>query len=154
MKLSYPPSIDSLPLSDSALALKIARHSPCSICDSCLGLHPPPDVELVVDEDAQTKSSLGDLTQYGSDDEDGPAYLENCACGHDVADHGAQLAIGKEELARRGRVAFRLDELLQDLDKLLDFEYTDDDIISLRQQMKLPVSFISTTSPSGESPVV
>lgn len=37
---------------------------------------------------------------------------------------------------------------LQEVDKLLDFDYSDDDIFSLRQQMKLPVSLISMHSPS------
>ncbi|KAG8213621.1 hypothetical protein J3R82DRAFT_10306 [Butyriboletus roseoflavus] len=39
---------------------------------------------------------------------------------------------------------------LQEVDKLLDFDYSDDDIFSLRQQMKLPVSLISMCSPSIE----
>lgn len=34
------------------------------------------------------------------------------------------------------------------MDKLLDFDYSDDNIFSLRQQMKLPVSLISMRSPS------
>ncbi|KAH7907487.1 hypothetical protein BJ138DRAFT_969492, partial [Hygrophoropsis aurantiaca] len=150
-KVSYPSSTESVPPSDSALALKIARHSPCSICPTCPGLHPPPDVQVTADDDAQTKSSLGDLTQYGSDDEDSAVYLDVCKCGHGVSEHGAQAGLARDEFARRGRVAFRLDELLQDADKLLDFEYTDDDITSLRQQMQLPVSLISTTSPHAHS---
>lgn len=69
---------------------------------------------MVLDDDVHQKSLLGDLTQYGSDEEDGPAYLETCICGHDVADHGVQLAaLGREEFSRRARLATRLDELLQ-----------------------------------------
>ncbi|KAJ6500056.1 hypothetical protein C8R47DRAFT_971212 [Mycena vitilis] len=58
-------------------------------------------------------------------------------------DHGAnQPQLGRDEFLRRGRVAIRLDELLQDMDKLLDFGYVDEDILSLRQQMKLPLSLM------------
>jgi histone acetyltransferase len=58
---------------------------------------------------------MGSLTQYGSDDEDDVLDLLNiCNCGHDVPAHGANISeIGSEEFARRGRVAVRLDELLQ-----------------------------------------
>ncbi|KAJ7496124.1 hypothetical protein B0H11DRAFT_1716448 [Mycena galericulata] len=58
-------------------------------------------------------------------------------------DHGAnQPLLGRDEFLRRGRVAIRLDELLQDVDKLLDFSYVDEDILSLRNQMKLPISLM------------
>ncbi|KIJ67616.1 hypothetical protein HYDPIDRAFT_84843 [Hydnomerulius pinastri MD-312] len=148
MNLSYPATTDT-PFTDAALSLKIARHTPCSACDTCPGLRPPPDVEVVLGDDDSHKSSLGDLNQYGSDEEDEPAYLDSCICGHDVANHGASEAvIGREEFSRRGRVATRLDETLQEMDKLLDFEYTDDIIVSLRQQMKLPISLITMSSPS------
>ncbi|KAG0701351.1 hypothetical protein DFH29DRAFT_806381 [Suillus ampliporus] len=148
MKLSYP-SLSEANQNDLALALKIARHSFCTACDFCPGLRPPAGVEVVLDEDAHQKSLLGDLTQYGSDEEDGTAYLETCICGHDVADHGGQgAALGREEFSRRARLATRLDELLLEADRLLDFNYTDEDIDSLRQQMKTPVSMVSIASPS------
>ncbi|KAF9232735.1 hypothetical protein BU15DRAFT_54683 [Melanogaster broomeanus] len=152
MKLSYPSTSDT-PLTDTALALKIARHSPCSACDTCPALRPPPGSEVVLGDDDGHRSSLGELNQYGSDEEDEPAYLDSCVCGHDVGDHGANEAeIGKDEFSRRGRLAVRLDEILQATDKLLDFEYTDDDILALRQQMRLPVSLITMHSPSiGET---
>ncbi|KAH8107246.1 hypothetical protein BXZ70DRAFT_1004111 [Cristinia sonorae] len=44
--------------------------------------------------------------------------------------------IGADEFARRGRVAVRIDELLEDMGLLLDFDYTDSDIESLRLQMR------------------
>ena len=111
MKLLYPASNDIPQLTDAQLTLKIARHSPCSICDSCPGLHPPPAVEVVSDEGRIT-TSFGDLADFASDDE--PAYLEICECGHSAGDHGAdQSKIDREEFARRGRVAVRLDEQLQ-----------------------------------------
>ncbi|KAG1771762.1 hypothetical protein EDD22DRAFT_768935, partial [Suillus occidentalis] len=148
MKLSYP-CLSEANHNDLTLSLRIARHSPCAACDSCPGLRPPASVEVVLDDDVHQKSLLGDLTQYGSDEEDGPAYLETCICGHDVADHGVQLAaLGREEFSRRARLATRLDELLHEADRQLDFNYTDEDIDSLRQQMKMPVSMVSIASPS------
>jgi hypothetical protein len=41
-------------------------------------------------------------------------YLDVCYCGHGVRSHGAdESVLGKQEYARRGRVAVRLDEILQ-----------------------------------------
>jgi histone acetyltransferase len=114
MKLAYPASHDQDTLTDSLLALKIARHSSCDSCTTCSGLHPDPAWEIVLD-DLSAEPSLVELDQYGSDDEDGqPSYLENCACGHDMYAHGAnQPQLGRDEFLRRGRAAIRLDELLQ-----------------------------------------
>jgi len=114
MKVAYPHSHDPDKLESPLLSLKIARHSPCSICWNCLGLHPPPKVDVVLD--GHSDSSLGDLGQYGSDDDDEEvsSYFETCACGHNVKAHNAdELELGRSEFARRGRVACRLDELLQ-----------------------------------------
>jgi histone acetyltransferase len=167
MKLSYP-SLSEASQNDSALALRIARHSSCTICDPCSGLRPPVGVEVVLDDDAQQKSLLGDLTQYGSDEEDNTAYLETCICSHDVADHCGQVsALGREEFSRRARLATRLDKHLQvclsrtphahtdkryaprqEAGRLLDFDYKDEVIDSLKQQMKIPVSMVSVASPS------
>ncbi|KAF7376287.1 Histone GCN5 superfamily [Mycena sanguinolenta] len=143
MKYTYPASHEQDALSDQLLALKIARHSPCTSCDSCPGLRPDPAWEIVLD-DVSAEPSLVELDQYGSDDEDGQmGYLKACACGHDMYDHGAnQPLLGRDEFLRRGRVAIRLDELLQDINKLLDFSYVDGDILSLRKQMKLPQSLL------------
>ncbi|KAI0812557.1 hypothetical protein BC629DRAFT_1671417 [Irpex lacteus] len=135
MKALYPTSHEIPKLPEPALALKIARHSPCSICTAeiCPGLRPPPIVQLVLDSD---------------EDYDGSeSYLSSCGCGHDATDHGADLGeIERTEFNRRGRVAVRLDELLQDKDRLLDFDYTDDDIESLRKQMTLPETVDSPSS--------
>ncbi|PPQ89713.1 hypothetical protein CVT25_014114 [Psilocybe cyanescens] len=146
-KLKPPPD-------SSLLALKIARHSPCSRCPTCPGLHPPSGIDVVVD--GQSDSSLGDLGQYGSDDEDDPpsSYLSSCACGHGVNEHNAdEKELGRVEFSRRARVAIRLDELLQDSGRLPDFDYTDEDISSLRKQMGHAISGISlvtvNSSPAG-----
>ncbi|KAF8635220.1 hypothetical protein AX17_003996 [Amanita inopinata Kibby_2008] len=148
MKYAYPASNVQYALNDPQLALRIARHSPCRVCNTCSSLHPPPNVDVVLDSTRQLQShSLGHLGQYGSDDEETPfAYLATCACGHSVTQHSAdEAAIGRSEFLRRGRVATRLDELLQDVGKLLDFNYSDDDIASLRKQMRGPVSLVSPT---------
>jgi hypothetical protein len=111
MKVLYPTSHEIPKLSEPALALKIARHSPCSVCTSefCPGLRPPPFMQLVPDSD---------------EDYDGSeSYLSSCACGHDATDHGADRSeIGSTEFSRRGRVAVRLDELLQ-VHSLLKYQY-------------------------------
>lgn len=112
MKVAYPSSHSYDKLDPPLISLKIARHSPCTLCNDCPGLHPPPKVDVV---DDQNDSSLADLIdQYGSDDEEVSSYLEICACGHGVKEHNADEAeLGRAEFARRGRVAIRLDELLQ-----------------------------------------
>ncbi|THV02413.1 hypothetical protein K435DRAFT_653512 [Dendrothele bispora CBS 962.96] len=142
MKYLYPTAHLIQDLPPPLLSLKIARHSPCSLC-SCSGLNPPPGIHVVTD-DTPIETSLGGLSQYGSDEEENPSYLSICACSHSVNEHGAdEHEIGSEEFRRRSLVAIRLDELLQDVGKLLDFEYTDEDIANLRQRMKLPVSIVA-----------
>jgi len=112
MKYLYPTAHLIEHLSPSLLSLKIARHSSCSLC-SCSGLNPPPGIQVVPD-DQPSESSLGDLGQYGSDEEENPMYLSSCACSHSASQHGAnEHEIGSEEFRRRSLVAIRLDELLQ-----------------------------------------
>ncbi|KAF9216652.1 histone acetyltransferase [Podila verticillata] len=62
-----------------------------------------------------------------------PGTSDTCACGHRLSSHGGPWF--GEEFDRRLKAAFRRDELLQDKGKLLDFEYTDEDILSLRKQI-------------------
>lgn len=117
MKFAYPASNSIDDLSQQQTALKISRHCACTICGTCKGLHPSIGVHVVLD-DGSGESSLGDLGQYGSDDDDDgasvPPYLDICACGHSVADHGAnELKIGVEEYRRRALYAIRIDENLQ-----------------------------------------
>lgn len=114
MKYAYPAANQLSKLTHPLLSIKVARHSPCASCDACTGLRPPPGVEVIFDDFAN-QTSIGDLGQYGSDDDDASApYLDTCACSHTVNEHGAdELEVGPEEFARRSRVAIRLDELLQ-----------------------------------------
>ncbi|KDQ57811.1 hypothetical protein JAAARDRAFT_130030 [Jaapia argillacea MUCL 33604] len=138
MKLLYPASNQIPRLNTSAKALKIARHSRCTQCSSCSGLRPPPGTTVSLDQ-TENESSFGGLAQYGSDDDDGSSnYIESCACGHDVKTHGADLdTIDEQEFVRKARVAVRADEYLEDDGKLLDFEYTNETINGLRNQMVL-----------------
>jgi hypothetical protein len=160
MKVLYPASHEVANLNHSQLALKIARHSPCSACDTCTGLHPSEDVEVV----------LVNGPGFG-DDGTTIAYLDKCGCGHGASFHGAsETEVGRDEFARRGRVAIRLDEFLQvkpfvfflvlfrpqpclqDAGKLLDFDYIDENIVGLRPQMQLPVASLSPTVKAVPSP--
>ena len=100
MMVVYPAEDDIPSLSEEQLSLKIARHSPCSLC-LCSGLRPPVGTEVTPDD-----SLLSDQMEL--------AYLSECQCGHDVPSHGADIAVlGRPEYQRRGRVAVRIDELLQ-----------------------------------------
>ena len=111
MKVLYPASHDIPQLSPELLAIKIARHSSCSLCSSCSGLRPPPNVEVALDSAPQKGPSPSTSRTHGATS---GTYLQFCSCGHDTTTHGADpSSIGKEEFARRGRVAVRLDELLE-----------------------------------------
>lgn len=100
MRVLYPAEDDIPSLTEEQLSLKIARHSPCSICP-CPSLRPPAEVEVSPDD-----SLLSDQMDF--------AYLSDCQCGHDVPSHGADVSVlGRPEFQRRGRVAVRIDELLQ-----------------------------------------
>ncbi|RUS33011.1 hypothetical protein BC938DRAFT_473521 [Jimgerdemannia flammicorona] len=52
-----------------------------------------------------------------------------CTCGHRLRSHGGN----QEDMDRRLRVATRIDQLLEEKGKLMNFEYEDDDIRSLRK---------------------
>jgi len=49
-------------------------------------------------------------------------------------------------------IVFDILNAQQDVDNLLEFDYIDDDITSLRLQMRLPVSMISTSSQGIATP--
>jgi hypothetical protein len=114
MRVLYPASNTLNALSDDLVALKIARHTPCSLCLDCSGLHPASDVELVR-EGQPPENSLTDLDQYGSDEEEnGVTYLSQCACGHRPQQHGAdEEELDKEEYMRRANLALRIEQHLE-----------------------------------------
>jgi histone acetyltransferase len=122
--------------------LLLARHSPCQGSSdntngntkdddgfhtpelecSCSGYKPPNSVKVKL---VSIKSHVNDDNiQWGWD---------VCKCGHPLNSHGLTAEHNAEEFTRRAKVALRMDELLGDRRKLLDFEYEDDDMRSLRK---------------------
>ncbi|KIY49105.1 hypothetical protein FISHEDRAFT_42038 [Fistulina hepatica ATCC 64428] len=145
MRLAYPASNQASHLNDFLLAIKIARHSPCSRCEACQGLHPEFGVDVVLDHELSGTALPTDEHNFG--------YLEMCACGHSMKAHGADdTFMSKEEFSRRAALAIRLDEYFQRAGKLLMFDFKNDDIESLRRELAgtqgMPI-FTSITSPSS-----
>ncbi|CAB5151650.1 uncharacterized protein OCT59_009159 [Rhizophagus irregularis] len=60
-----------------------------------------------------------------------------CACGHRVVYHGESndSNSSSEELERRIEIAMRIDKILESKGKLLDFDYQDEEIRSLRRML-------------------
>jgi histone acetyltransferase len=114
MRALYPASNTFDALSDDLITLKIARHTPCGLCEDCPGLQPGPHVHVLRDGQPP-ENSLTDLAQYGSDEEDnGIGYLRLCGCGHSTQQHGANVAeLGEEEYTRRANIALRIDQHLE-----------------------------------------
>ncbi|KAG8936839.1 histone acetyltransferase [Tulasnella sp. 419] len=132
----YPSATDDIEqLSTSARSIKVARHTPCSRC-TCRGLHPPDSSMVVLDdsEDAQEALEQADQSEAPTDE----GFWMVCDCTHGWDEHGAGMDVSTAEMTRRTKVAIRIDEILNDLGKLTDFEYSDEDIESLRKQMTLP----------------
>ncbi|KAH8828538.1 hypothetical protein DL96DRAFT_1603627 [Flagelloscypha sp. PMI_526] len=149
MRLGYPAST-SRPNSqpDNIQVLRIARHSRCTVC-SCHGLHPASDIEIVLDDDEDYLDAASDVSD---DHNQPPPYLQDCACGHSLYAHGADIAnLGREEFLRRSRAASRIDELLHDALRLRDFNYITPDIKSLRKQMVLPHRGVSPSTSRASS---
>lgn len=129
------PSGARLPqdLSPSEALLKVARHSPCSAVDggcSCRGLRPSPDADVEA-------KSVHDRDEAAREAQCSKSWKKCGICGHEVAMHGKlnDTEGGEEEKIRRIKVAIRLDELLEDQKKLLDFAYSDEDQVSLQKQL-------------------
>ena len=112
MKALYPAPANPQPLPDHALALRIARYSPCQSCD-CRGARPPAGCEVMLDSDFEEDLMLLGLTEDVFDDgELNATYIEICDCGHSVRNHNADPSVlGQDEFLRRHRVADRMDEL-------------------------------------------
>ncbi|TIB74797.1 hypothetical protein E3Q23_00006 [Wallemia mellicola] len=94
--------------------LLISRHTKSDICD---GYRPFEGSTLVLS------------TNHLSISQNQP-----CACTRLLSQHTHQHDDPEEEI-RRAKVALRIDELLKDKNKLEDFDYTDEDIDSLRKQL-------------------
>jgi hypothetical protein len=114
MRAFYPASNSLDALSNDLVALKIARHAACELCDDCPGLHPASHAHIIRDGQPP-ENSLTDLAEYGSDEEDNEiAYLRLCGCGHTPQQHGANAAeLGEEEFTRRANLAHHIDHHLE-----------------------------------------
>ncbi|KAF9099778.1 histone acetyltransferase [Mortierella sp. GBA35] len=136
--LNYPPAdkpIDSLSMSERMM--KIGRSCPCD-APAVPFAEPGSSVTPVADEEAggrqQQQGDKGcDCQGWRPKPPGTMGRVDICVCGHKLSCHGGPW-IG-EEFDRRLRAAFRRDELLQDKGKLLDFDYDDEDIASLRKQI-------------------
>ncbi|KAH9176728.1 hypothetical protein EDB89DRAFT_1845728 [Lactarius sanguifluus] len=146
MRVLYPASNTLDALSDDLIALKIARHIPCSQCTRCSGLHPGSDIQLVRDSHP-SENSLTDLKITTV------TYLSRCGCSHSPQQHGADEAeLDKEEYTRRANLALRIDQHLEVLGKLLDFAYSDAEVSALRDGMRMTMSLVSPLTEPAASP--
>ncbi|KAF9112264.1 histone acetyltransferase [Mortierella sp. AM989] len=119
--INYPPADkDVEKLSMSERMMKIGRSCPCV------------DPDSISSSDATTEVKCN-CQGWKPKPPGTMGRLDTCACGHKLSFHGGPW-IG-EEFERRLRAAVRRDELLQDKGKLLDFEYDDEDIASLKKQI-------------------
>lgn len=170
MPLLYPSGARSLHrLSPFQRLIKVARHTPSSAVggtetssQSCLGFRPSEYEEVV--EDPVSRGSRHDSRHVDDDKLKAAWRAVSCdTCGRSVEEHAALSDADDEEATRRAKVAVRLDELLEDKGKLLDFDYVDSDIESLRKQMRpvgadglveasSPVSQLSTVPDATPSP--
>ncbi|TIA73635.1 hypothetical protein E3P77_01065 [Wallemia ichthyophaga] len=101
-----------------ARRLLISRHSTFDFCD---GYRPYEGAVVVLTGDPDSIS---------------PSQL--CACTRTLGDHTNPDQDVEEEI-RRAKVALRIDELLRDINKLDNFDYSDQDIDSLKKQL-IPLS--------------
>ncbi|GJJ74133.1 histone acetyltransferase [Entomortierella parvispora] len=122
--ISYPPAdkaIDRLSMSERMM--KIGRSCPCD---------GPSSTDAGEGADGTTEGKC-DCQGWKPKPVGTLGRVDTCACGHKLSLHGGPWS--GEEFERRLRAAFRRDELLQDKGKLLDFEYEDEDVESLRKQI-------------------
>ncbi|CAG8750011.1 21700_t:CDS:10, partial [Dentiscutata erythropus] len=124
MATPYPPAlkpIESLTLHEKLL--KIGRNIPCTgdvpqghnKC-SCLGWKPKIN-----------NTGRADL----------------CECGHRVSLHGNINSCTQDEIHQRLEIAMKIDELLESKNKLLDFDYEDQEVRNLKRQL---ISICETSS--------
>ncbi|EPQ29423.1 uncharacterized protein PFL1_03178 [Pseudozyma flocculosa PF-1] len=131
--------------------LKLARHTPSSQKPTCSGYRPSSDAVLAVDPVSEVDATPDD----SRDDQLRAAWSSQpcAACALSVTGHAAADSLDPTERIRRLKVAVRIDELLEDEGKLLDFAYADDGVLSLRKQMQLPHSIsqgIRDLSPTSQ----
>lgn len=98
-------------------------HVPGTSACQCTGMLPPKDLDV----------TAGDRQQEGSLQELRDVWGACGRCAHPLLDHGELMLDPAEERVRRTKVAIRMDELLEDEQKLCDFAYSDLDLDSLRK---------------------
>ncbi|CAG8476665.1 4100_t:CDS:10 [Cetraspora pellucida] len=117
MASSYPPAskpIQSLTLHEKLL--KIGRNIPCTADVQSGNVH-------------NKCSCLGWKPKINNT---GRADL--CECGHRVSWHGNNNS-SPEELQQRLEIAMNIDKILESKNKLLDFEYEDQEVKNLKRQL-------------------
>ncbi|UZJ56427.1 hypothetical protein CBS101457_005747 [Exobasidium rhododendri] len=141
----YPSGVKEVSQLDAAKQrLLIARHSACqgpSLATNgvngkdeelstpepecnCSGFRPPNGVKVKLI--SLRNSTNVDSSQFGWDP---------CRCGHGLKSHGLLMDDREEETLRRAKVALRIDELLEDDNKLLDFDSISESTQSLQKQL-------------------
>src|ERR1700744_801282 len=100
----YPSSaaedVDSITY--AAQCAKIARHSQCSSCDQCKGMHPPEGWVAITDDSEDAAAVLSRAQgEDGGDWMSEEGYLKMCACGHELMDHGVASEMDGEDFQRR-----------------------------------------------------
>ncbi|CAO1614698.1 unnamed protein product [Parajaminaea phylloscopi] len=157
-------------LSPSEARLKVARHSKCSASNGscvCSGLKPPLEAEVVArsvherSEDVRERECARNWKRCGVCGHDvgqhanlGPKREANGDEGGEDDDDGDHEREADDERIRRIKVAVRLDELLEEKGKLVDFQYSDEDQESLRKQLvELPNGEAARRTPSSGSPI-
>ncbi len=147
---TYPAAVPDISvLSNRIQSFKLARWLKCRTegCD-CSGLRPPPNVKVVLEDEVgegNEDEEEDDEMDDGEDVKGKKSVVEKLweicgSCGHGWAsaseEHGGHLLpeeVDTAERDRRRRVIGRVEELLQDKGKLLDFNYTDPAVESLLQ---------------------
>ncbi|KAF9582558.1 histone acetyltransferase [Lunasporangiospora selenospora] len=142
----YPPADTSIEqLSTSERMMKIARSCPCEgDASSCS------EAFLASSKGLATSTRKCGCTGWKPKHAGSAGRIDLCVCGHKLSLHGGPWE--GDEFMRRLKAAYRRDELLQaslgdcpvvdvvvvvvvDKGKLLDFDYDDEDIASLRKQI-------------------
>ncbi|KAF0408015.1 acyl-CoA N-acyltransferase [Gigaspora margarita] len=130
MATPYPPAlkpIESLTLHEKLL--KIGRNVPCT-----------GDVQL-----GNIHNKCSCLGWKPKINNTGRADL--CECGHRVSRHGDINSCSQDELQQRLEIAMKIDELLESKNKLLDFDYEDQEVRSLKRQL-ISIGETSSNNPT------
>lgn len=141
----YPRVARVQDIDEANAYLKVARHSPCVAGASLVPRkecpHDGAHTEYTGDRSCTCAGFVvnvplvvGQGVPAGKAD---LARVGGCArCGHSVVSHGRLDIEQHDEYVRRVKAAIRIDELLEDDGKLLDFGHSTDDTRSLRLQVQ------------------